>query len=207
MVRIQNRFKNWLRDRQHASQFYFEQIRPMFENDFNGLRRSETRRTDRLLLRPPAEKDRQFLTELFSRFELVAHRPDPNPDSPGESAARLARDISHWRDHGFGRWAVEVDGMLIGFGGVTVSKDFEGLNLSYHLHPESWGHGYATELVNAALAFSFNDLQAIRVIGLVRTANAASKRVLEKCGFGFERELMLHGATTNMYVLTRGTID
>ncbi|MGO4567787.1 GNAT family N-acetyltransferase [Rhizobium sp. 2YAF20] len=179
----------------------------MFANNVNGRRLSEALRTGRLLLRPPAEEDRQFLTDLFSHLELVAHRPDPRPDSPEESAARLARDIGHWNDHGFGRWAVEVDGKLIGFGGVTVSKDFEGLNLSYHLHPESWGHGYATELVNTALAFSFNDLQAIRVIGLVRTANAASKRVLEKCGFCFEREVMLLGAPTNMYVLTPGVVD
>ncbi len=119
----------------------------------------------------------------------------PRPDTPAESAARLARDIGHWKDHGFGRWAVEANGALIGFGGVSVSKEFDGLNLSYHLQPESWGHGYATE----SLTFAFDDLQADRVIGLVRTANAASKRTLEKCGFIFEREVMLHGAPTNMY--------
>jgi RimJ/RimL family protein N-acetyltransferase len=81
--------------------------------------------------------------------------------------------MDHWHNHGFGRWAVEVDGRLIGFGGVTVSKEFDGLNLSYHLHPDSWGYGFATELVREALAFSFNDLRAERVIGLVRSVNAS----------------------------------
>ncbi|MGO7536610.1 GNAT family N-acetyltransferase [Rhizobium leguminosarum] len=171
----------------------------MLENEFKGASQSAVRRTSRLRLRPLVEGDADFLTRLFSRPELVAHRPVPRPDTPAESAARLARDIGHWKDHGFGRWAVEANGVLIGFGGVTVSQEFDGLNLSYHLQPESWGQGYATELVRETLAFAFNDLQTERVVGLVRTANAASKRILEKCDFIFEREVMLHGAPTNMY--------
>ncbi|MBB5577732.1 MULTISPECIES: GNAT family N-acetyltransferase [Rhizobium] len=160
------------------------------------------RHTKRLLLRMPAEADLDFVTDLFARPELVAHRPDPTPDTRDASAQRLSRDMEHWRNHGFGRWAVEADGRLIGFGGVTVSKEFDGLNLSYHLHPDSWGQGYATELVDDVLSFSFNSLHAERMIGLVRSANAASRHVLEKCGFTFEREVMLHGAPTNLFALT-----
>ncbi|ARQ58895.1 UNVERIFIED_ORG: RimJ/RimL family protein N-acetyltransferase [Rhizobium etli] len=159
------------------------------------------RHTARMRLRIPAAADIHFLTELFLRPEVVAHRPVPRPDTPEESAARLARDIAHWKDHGFGRWAVEANGALIGFGGVTVSKEFGGLNLSYHLQPESWGKGYAIELVLDTLAFAFGDLNAFRVIGLVRPVNAASTRILEKCGFLFECEVMLHGAPTNLYAI------
>lgn len=156
------------------------------------------RHTSRLSLRMPEERDLDFVTALFARPELVAHRPDPTPDSPAESARRLARDQAHWRVNGFGRWAIETEGRLIGFGGVTVSTEFEGLNLSYHLHPDYWGSGYATELVTEALAFARHDLRATRVIGLVRPVNVASRRVLEKCGFGFEREVTLHGAPTHL---------
>ncbi|MBB3381546.1 MULTISPECIES: GNAT family N-acetyltransferase [unclassified Rhizobium] len=167
------------------------------------------RRTSRLSLRMPEEGDIGFLTALFLRPELVAHRPDPRPDSPEESARRLARDRTHWRLHGFGRWAIEAEGQLIGFGGVTVSTEFEGLNLSYHLHPDNWGKGYATELVTEALAFARGDLRAKRVIGLVRPVNIASRHVLEKCGFGFEREVMLHGAPTHLlsYRMAAADID
>ncbi|RWY87114.1 GNAT family N-acetyltransferase [Rhizobium leguminosarum] len=171
----------------------------MLENEFKGALQSAVRRSARLRLRIPVEGDIDFLTRLFSRPELVAHRPVPRPDSPEESAARLARDIGHWKDHGFGRWAVEANDALIGFGGATVSQEFDGLNLSYHLQPESWGQGYATELVRETLVFAFENLRAERVIGLVRPVNTASKRILEKCGFNFEREVMLHGAPTNMY--------
>lgn len=162
---------------------------------------AETRRTDRLLLRPPTMEDLHFLTALLARPELVAHRPVPRPDSPEESAARLAKDTAHWKQHGFGRFAVIANSELIGFGGVTVSNEFEGLNLSYHLDPRIWGHGYATELVRGILTFAVEELGARRIIGLVRPANPASRRVLEKCGFAFEGEVMLHGAPTNLYSL------
>lgn len=111
--------------------------------------------------------------------------------------------MAHWQSHGFGRWAVHARGELVGFGGVTVSEQFGDLNISYHLHPASWGRGYASELVADQLSFAFDDLQASRVIGLARPANPASRRVLEKCGFRFERGVTLHGAPTNLYALER----
>lgn len=161
-----------------------------------------SQRTERLLLRRPQLGDLDFLVDLFSRPELVAHRPDPTPDTPQQSAARLSRDIDHWDRHGFGRWEVEADGRLVGFGGVTVSNDFQGLNLSYHLHPGSWGRGYASELVMEALRAAFLTLEAERVIALARPANPASRRVLEKCGFTFDREVMLHDAPTGFFTFT-----
>jgi [ribosomal protein S5]-alanine N-acetyltransferase len=75
----------------------------MAENERNHVPTVESRRTARLLLRRPTTLDRDFLTELFSRHELVAHRPRPIPDTPQESAARLTRDSGHWIDHEFGR--------------------------------------------------------------------------------------------------------
>ena len=164
---------------------------------------TNARTTSRLLLRAPKNSDLDFVVDMFSRNELVAHRPDPRPDTPAESAARLERDIAHWRENGFGRWAARADGTLVGFGGVTVSQAFGGLNLSYHLHPNYWGQGYATELVAEAIRFAFQDIGETRIVGLVRTANPASRKVLERNGFVFEREVMLHGAPTNLFALTQ----
>lgn len=158
------------------------------------------RRSARLSLRVPQPGDLAFLTGLFARPELVAHRPVPVADTPEASAARLAKDIAHWRAHGYGRWAVEHEGRLIGFGGVTLRPDAGDLNLSYHLHPDHWGQGFASEIVSEALAVAFGPLGFARVVGLVRAVNPASRRVLEKAGFAFEREIMLHGAPTQMLV-------
>jgi [ribosomal protein S5]-alanine N-acetyltransferase len=160
-----------------------------------------TRVTSRLRLRPPSPADLNFMVGLFGCPELVAHRPHPEPDSPEASKARLERDMGHWQRHGFGRWAVERDGALIGFGGLTHKAGFEGLNVSYHLHPDSCRKGYASELVAEALLVAFGPLKAARVIGLVRPANPASQRVLERAGFVPKAEVQLEGAPTLLLAL------
>jgi RimJ/RimL family protein N-acetyltransferase len=161
----------------------------------------DRRQTASLVLRRPNASDRDFVVDLFSRLEMVAHRPHPVPDSPEISEQRLLRDMQHWQSRCFGRWAVEHGGRLIGFGGLTHKHGFGGLNISYHLHPDSWGKAYASELVNEAVAVAFGPLQAQRIIGLVRAANQASRRVLERNGFSFERDMEFDGAPTQLLAL------
>lgn len=165
--------------------------------------RGAIRHTARLVLRPPCPADEAFVIAVFAQPEMVAHRPRPVPDSPEASRERLARDIAHWKNHGFGRWAAEADGRLIGFGGITRSADFDDLNLSYHIHPDHWGNGYATEIASEAVAFAFSELDAQRVIGLARPANPGSRRILERVGLVFERMVELHGAPTMLHAIDR----
>jgi ribosomal-protein-alanine N-acetyltransferase len=97
---------------------------------------------------------------------------------------------------GFAPWTVVLreEGRVIGWGGLSVDP-FEpgwGIEVSYYFHPAYWGRGFATELVRATLRHGF-DVLALEAIGaFVRPANAASARVLEKCGLtlcGYEPRL------------------
>jgi RimJ/RimL family protein N-acetyltransferase len=163
------------------------------------------RRTARLLMRVPELADLDFVADLFAKPDLVAHRPHPAPDTREQSAARLTRDITHWQTHGFGRWAIEHDGIPVGFGGLTVKDDKPSLNLSYHLYPDAWGKGFASEMVAEALRVAFDELRATKVVGLVRPINVASRRVLERAGFEVEETIELDGAPTVKMVRTPDT--
>jgi len=55
--------------------------------------------------------------------------------------------------------------------------------VAYFLSPSVWGRGFATELVQAALAHAFRDLGLSRVGAFSRPDNVASTRVLAKAGF------------------------
>ena len=156
-----------------------------------------------LEFRRPRMGDLGFVTDLYARPEVVAHRPDPTPDGPVRSRVRLERDMAHWDEHGFGRWAVADGGVLVGFGGLTVLEDSLDLNISYHVHPDAWGRGIASAIAAQAVAHGFGELGATRIRGLVRAANPASARVLVKLGFRADGEVTLHGAPTNRYVLER----
>jgi RimJ/RimL family protein N-acetyltransferase len=81
--------------------------------------------------------------------------------------------------------ALRDDERVVGWGGLGVDP-FDpgwGPEVSYFFHPAHWGRGLATELVRASLEHGFGAL-TLRAIGaFARPENAASIRVLEKCGF------------------------
>ena len=59
----------------------------------------------------------------------------------------------------------------------------EGWELGYHVAKDHTGNGYATEAVRAFLPAMAEQLNLSRVWGICLAANAASARVMDKCGF------------------------
>jgi RimJ/RimL family protein N-acetyltransferase len=62
-------------------------------------------------------------------------------------------------------------------------------SFSYLLHPEYWGHGYATEAMRTLIGYGFNVLQLHRLEDTCDTRNQASARVMEKLGMRREGHL------------------
>ncbi|MEM9318537.1 MAG: GNAT family N-acetyltransferase [Pseudomonadota bacterium] len=151
--------------------------------------RSPVFSTLRLTCRPVTGNDDGFYADLFGRPETIAHKPSETPITAEAAARALDRDIAHWERQGFGRWHLSHAGQAVGLGGLTVKDGLAGLNLSYHLLPEMWGQGLASEFVRAAIDFAGDELGSDEVYGLVRPTNIASIRVLEKAGF---RDAGLH---------------
>jgi RimJ/RimL family protein N-acetyltransferase len=89
--------------------------------------------------------------------------------------------------HGFAPWTVvhRSDARVIGWGGLAVDPDLPGWGpeVTYFVHPAYAGRGYATEIVRAALAHAFGALGLPAVGAFAKPDNAASIRVLIKCGF------------------------
>ena len=85
------------------------------------------------------------------------------------------------------------DGSYIGY--VQLSPVPEGWEIGYHIAKEHTGRGYASEAVQAFLPYIMDKLRLKEVHGVCHRDNAASRRVMEKCGFVpvFEGEAMYHG--------------
>ncbi len=143
--------------------------------------------TERTVVRDwqPEEADRLF--DLYSRWE-VARFLGANPTAmqdPAEAPAKIAR----WRDLNVadpdeGRWAVErkADGVVVGT--VILARIPEGdgqFEVGWHLHPDSWGHGLATEAARGVLDRAFGR-GLDEVYALVRPDNAASVAVCRRLG-------------------------
>jgi RimJ/RimL family protein N-acetyltransferase len=146
--------------------------------------------TDRLRLRPwrPAE-DLPALAALNSDPGVMRWLAPHRPLRPDESAALLDRIVTHWREHGYGLWAVEPrdDGAgCIGFTGLAIPsflpEVLPAVEVGWRLAPAWWGRGLATEAARASVAHGFDTLGLASVVSIIDPGNTRSLRVAAKLG-------------------------
>lgn len=83
-----------------------------------------------------------------------------------------------------------LDGGDLGRGGLRWIDQSVGESLvevGYVLRQDAWGQGYATEACEAFIQIAAEGYGITELGGITLTGNDASTRVLEKCGFVFER--------------------
>src|SRR6187551_1748328 len=109
------------------------------------------------------------------------------------SAAWLAQfeastGADHWV-HGF-RLVHRSSGNIVGFCSFKGPPTDGVVEIGYGIAPDEQGKGYATEAARALVEFAraFREVRVIRAHTLAE--GAASKRVLEKCGFQFVGEVI-----------------
>jgi RimJ/RimL family protein N-acetyltransferase len=152
-------------------------------------------RTDRLTLRrwaPDDEADVRTVFDIYRRTEVVEwlSRPPAPLESEGAARDRMRRWVAISVDRpGLGMWAVVPDVvgrpvgtvLLLPLPGAdgTMTDDAE---IGWHLHPEHWGHGYATEAARAALDHAFQDLGLPVVNAIAYEGNTASFGVMRRLG-------------------------
>ena len=109
----------------------------------------------------------------------------PEPPPPGFGRTWLARYEAGHRDgtaEGFA--AVGVDGTFLGVA-VAPDIDVEGreLELGYIVAPGARGRGVAAAMLRQLTRWAFAEAGALRAYLLIDTANVASSRVAERCGY------------------------
>lgn len=143
-------------------------------------------RTARLTLRPWRDDD----VAPFAAMNADARVREffPSTLTSEESAASAASIIAHWKQHGFGLWAVEVSGVapFIGFVGLAIPP-FDAhftpcVEVGWRLAVPYWGHGYATEGGRAAVTFGFEVLGLAEIVSMTPERNVRSRAVMERLG-------------------------
>lgn len=118
----------------------------------------------------------------------------PHPYPRGAAAAWIATHDNE-RDAG-ASWSFAIthaeNDLLLGAIDLRVGPDADG-NLGYWIGRPYWGRGYATLAVRALIAMAFLGLDEDVLSAVHLTRNAASGRVLEKCGMSLAgRERKAH---------------
>lgn len=152
--------------------------------------------TQRVVLR------RWRLNEADRFFDM--HRRDdvarwiggrPMVDRAEASASLTRMQERHADDPRFGSWAVVVRSTGQAAGSVLLKPlpDGEGeIEIGWHLHPDSWGQGLATEAGGALLSYGFG-LGLPEIWAVTHLDNVRSARVCGKLG------LRLLGVTHRWY--------
>ncbi|MGY1812409.1 GNAT family N-acetyltransferase [Blastococcus sp. SYSU D00820] len=140
--------------------------------------------TARLRLRPwtTCRDDLARLADIYGRDEVTRWLGGTPSVTPVELVARWAAVTA--ADERFGCWAVErrEDGVVAG---TLLLKPLPGgvgeVEVGWHLHPDSWGRGYATEAARAAIDGAFA-AGLPEVYAVVRPGNEASIAVCRRLG-------------------------
>lgn len=153
--------------------------------------------TDRVVLRTPTEQDRARFVELFTDEDFTVFS-DGVHDT--ESAhARFDRMLSLIEVIPYAKQPIieKVSGVIVGYTGVdtAVIDGLDRLEWGWRLVPGARGCGYATEAANALLevADAHDDGEMLCIID---PENRASRRVADKVGFRWWRQLDWNGDPT-----------
>jgi ribosomal-protein-alanine N-acetyltransferase len=129
--------------------------------------------------------------------------PFPTAPSRVDVQASLVDKRDHWERHGFGLWLLRdrATGLMVGRGGLQYTDAIGGfaVEAAWTIVPERWGQGLATELALASVAVAFEALDLRELIAITLPDNLASRRVMEKAGFGYDRCIEHVGLTHVLY--------
>ncbi|MFY1700949.1 GNAT family N-acetyltransferase [Micromonospora sp. WMMA1923] len=151
--------------------------------------------TERLVVRDwtdsPTDLDRIY--DIYSRAEVNRWLEAPGLPltDPAQALDRLHRWRTRHLPHAgrYGTWAVEVRDTAVVVGTVLVkplpdrdeSRLTDDIEVGWHLHPDSWGHGFATEAARAVVDREFAYGTAL-IHAVVAPGNGASMAVARRLG-------------------------
>jgi RimJ/RimL family protein N-acetyltransferase len=158
--------------------------------------------TDRLTAEPlELERHEEELAALHADLRVMATMGGETA-TPAESREWIERNLAHAGEDGLGIFVFrEQDtGRFVGRGAIRrIEIGGEvGVEVGYALAYEAWGRGYATEMA-AALAAHAEAHGHGPLIAYAEPTNIASRRVLEKVGFRYERDLVHHERDQVLY--------
>ena len=142
--------------------------------------------TARLWLRWPRISDAAAINRFCSLWEVArytARIPHPYPPGSAERFIYAAREANaSGRD--LTLTMTPTRGKSEAIGSISLeTRGVDRLALGFVLTPEAWGKGLATEAAQAVIDAGFGLTPAVEILASVSIENAASRSVLEKCGF------------------------
>jgi ribosomal-protein-alanine N-acetyltransferase len=150
----------------------------------------------------------QDIYEVHSIFSDPQVISDNTYDSLPTTLVELAKIIKHHQQNKYSLWAVidkptnKIIGS-VGFKPEIIEKGEEPeISVIFYFTPDYWGLGLATEAVGISLKYIFTKLKLKQIIGVTLPEHQAARRVMEKNGMKFIRDIVLDKVNQVLYKIT-----
>ena len=141
-----------------------------------------TLETERLILRPPIQKDLDGWAEFMGDEEAARFLGGAQPRAAAWRG--MATMTGAWALKGFSMFSVveRASGRWVGRLGPWMPEGWPGTEVGWGVHPAFQGRGYAVEGSTAAIDWAFDHLGWTEVIHCIAPENVPSQRTAAKLG-------------------------
>jgi isoleucyl-tRNA synthetase len=164
--------------------------------------------TERCIMKAPTMLDEQHFVQLHTNAQVMATVND-GLMSEAEAKADFAANLAHFKQYGYGQFAVfnKQTGAFMGRAGLSFAAQAEGAKtlptLRCALLPEFWHGGYGSELCAASLDYGFSQLGFEQIAGGALPENVRSHVMMERLGMKFIDERMFKRGIGFYYLIKR----
>jgi ribosomal-protein-alanine N-acetyltransferase len=145
--------------------------------------------TERLLLRRVNKDDVDEIFALRSDEKIMKYIPRPLAKNLEDALEHIATiDAKIDQNEGI-NWGITLknSSKIIGIiGHYRIQTDNYRAEVGYILNPDYHNCGYISEAVKRVVSYGFNEMQLHSIEAVIDPNNAASEKVLQKCGFSKE---------------------
>ncbi|GAB3879656.1 hypothetical protein GCM10029964_032430 [Kibdelosporangium lantanae] len=160
-----------------------------------------TLRTERLVMRPLREGDREDVRAIFEDTDFARYLGS-DLTQPGWADRMFDRRMAFDGPAGMGHWAFVEDDIMVGLGHLRPSWELPDgvVEIGWYLGREHQGRGLATEAATALRDHGLYTLKVPAIWALVHERNEASNRLAQRLGFLDVGTGPHYGATHRIHV-------
>lgn len=146
--------------------------------------------TERLILRPLSIQDAEAIFERWTSDDKVSKYVRwSTHKNVNETMDWLRMEEQNIESDSMYQWGFELkeSKYLFGGGGLHYNDAEDVFELGYNIMQKYWNQGYTTEAAKAIINYAIKELNAKEFIAWHAVENPASGRIIEKCGFQYEK--------------------
>jgi len=160
--------------------------------------------TERLYLREMETDDAENAYRLNLDWENIKYTGD-KPFESIQEAKEFLLNYNHYKNYGFGRWAVieKYSNEFLGWCGLKYTPELDEYDIGFRLFKEHWNKGIASEAAKACIDYGFIKIGLTRIVGRAMNENVGSIRVLEKIGLVYMKDYNFEGESGVIYEIKK----